>query len=89
MTARLVFDAVTGGSKLLVKSYAAVRRGRGQVKDARKLFYRSLVESGVPEDVAKEIAETYASIGLEMLSIRKLIALAQSLERADATSSGT
>ncbi len=89
MTARLVFDAVAGGSKLLVKTYAALRRGRGQVKTARKLFYSSLVELGVPKDDAAEVAEIYASIGLQILSVRKLIGLARSLQSDHATSLAT
>ncbi|MHA1772356.1 MAG: hypothetical protein ACTSYL_08075 [Candidatus Thorarchaeota archaeon] len=80
MTARIIASAIGGGSKLLVKVYAAMRRARKNVKQGSDVFYNTLVEQGVPKKDAKIIAKTYKSAGEEVLSIRKMIRLASRLD---------
>ena len=84
MTAReiasLLWVAMSSGTKLGVKSLLAIRRGKGQVKKASKLFYTSLVESGIPKEQALQIAKSYSSPGWEMLKIRNLIRMAREMD---------
>ncbi len=80
MVARLIWDAVSGGTKLFVRSYWAIRRARGQVKKSRKAFEKLLTQSGVPEDAAERLADTYASPALEVLSVRKMMELAREFD---------
>ena len=79
-TASLVFNAISGSTKLLVKVYLAMRRGKKNVKKAKKTMHKFLIKSGLPKDVAIEIAECYTSTGKEILSIRKMISLAKTLD---------
>lgn len=77
--ASLVWTAFSGGSKLLVKSYMAIRRGRNEVKKSARVMYKELVKEGIPTEDAKEIAVAYAKPAWEVLHMRKLIALAMEM----------
>lgn len=79
MSARIVVSALSGGTSLMAKTYAAMRRGRKQVKSAAKTFHIGLVEGGMPERLAQEIADTYAAQGQQMLSIISWIRIARDL----------
>ncbi|MHA1577025.1 MAG: hypothetical protein ACTSU3_06660 [Candidatus Thorarchaeota archaeon] len=76
----IIWTAMTGGTKLAVKSLLAIRRGKGQVKKASKLFYGSLIQSGIPKEQALQIAKSYASPGWEMLKLRNLIRMARGID---------
>ncbi|TFG08704.1 hypothetical protein EU538_06630 [Candidatus Thorarchaeota archaeon] len=80
MVARLIWNAVSGGTKLLVKSYWAVRRAKGRVKKSKKDFCRILTQAGLPKEAAERLADTYAAPGLEVLSVRKMIELAREFD---------
>jgi hypothetical protein len=83
MTARLVLNAISGGSRLLIEALLVIRKGKKQVRRAARLVCRNLIESGLPEDAAKEIAGAYASAGLEVLSVRKMISLARRMDQME------
>ena len=77
--ASLAWTAFAGGSKLLVKSYMAIRRGRGEVKKSARIMYKQLVKDGIPPEDAKEIAVAYAKPAWELLHVRNLIKLAREM----------
>ncbi|RDE14170.1 MAG: hypothetical protein C4K49_07915 [Candidatus Thorarchaeota archaeon] len=79
MSARIVLSALSGGTALMTRTYVVMRRGRKQVKTAAKTFFSGLVEIGVPERLAQDIADIYAAQGLQMLSIRSWIRIARDL----------
>ena len=66
-----------GGSKLLVKSLLAIAGAKRKVKKSRKTMRKNLVKMGIPREIAEEIADSYALIGNEVLSIRNLIRMAR------------
>jgi hypothetical protein len=68
-----------GGSKLLAKTWWAVRKGRGEVKKSARTFYNTLLKSGIPREDAKELAVVYAQPAWELLKIRSLIKLAMEM----------
>ncbi|MFX0108455.1 MAG: hypothetical protein ACFE7R_09245 [Candidatus Hodarchaeota archaeon] len=70
--ASIVWTAITGGTKILVKTIAAYLNARWSVRNAKKSFRKKLQESGFPKETAEELADTYASAGQNMLSIRNL-----------------
>jgi hypothetical protein len=74
--ASLVWTGLTGGSKLLIKSYLAIRRGRSDVKKSARILYKQLVKDGIPSEDAKEIAVAYAKPAWEFLHVRSLIKMA-------------
>ncbi|MHA1638224.1 MAG: hypothetical protein ACTSUO_01805 [Candidatus Thorarchaeota archaeon] len=78
--ASLVWTAMSGGTKLAAKTLLSIRRGKGQVKKGSRLFYKTLIESGIPKENALAIAKSYATPGYEMLSIRNLIRMARDLD---------
>ena len=65
--------AVGSGSKLLVKVWWSLRKGRAEVKKGAKTFYKTLREHGFPEEDAKEIAIAYAKPAYEVLTIRGIL----------------
>jgi hypothetical protein len=69
-----------GGSKLLAKTWWAVRKGRGQVKKSARTFYNGLLKSGIPREDAKQIAIAYAQPAWEILQVRNLIKLAMEMD---------
>jgi len=75
----IVWTATTGGTKLLAKMYMAVRRARGNVKKSARTFYKTMLEYGLPEDVAKNITVSYAEPGLELLKIRNIIKMVRDM----------
>ena len=79
MSARIVLSALSGGTALMTRTYVVMRRGRKQVKTAAKTLFNGLVGTGVPERLAQDIADIYAAQGLQLLSIRSLIRMAQDL----------
>lgn len=87
MTAReiasLVWVATSGGTKLAVKTLLSIRRGKGQVKKGSRLFYKTLIKSGIPKEDALAIAKSYATPGFKMLSIRNLIRMAREMDKSE------
>ncbi len=75
----IIWTSFTGGTKMLTKLYMSVRRGRGIVKKGSRAFHSSLIEYGIPRDLADEITSSYASPGIEMLKIRNLIKMVREL----------
>jgi hypothetical protein len=81
----IILTSIGGGSKLLTKTWWAVRKGRNEVKKSARAFYVTLREVGIPEEDAKEIAVAYAKPAYDILTIRRLIKLAT--EMSDTSSS--
>ncbi len=71
----LVWTAVTGGTKILVKFLWVLRRSRGKVKEGARYFYQELLDSGIPREDAILITEAYMKPTLEMLKVRNMIKL--------------
>jgi hypothetical protein len=74
-------SVIFGGSKLLVKSFIAIAGAKRKVKKSKKTMFRNLVKMGIPMDTAYDIAVSYASIGNEVLSIRKWIKMAREMDK--------
>jgi hypothetical protein len=81
--ASITGTAVGSGSKLLVKVWWALRKGRGQVKAGAKTFYNTLVKAGIPREDAREIALAYAAPAWEILSIRGIFRMIRDVEGVD------
>lgn len=81
--ASITGTAIGGGSKLLVKVWWSLRRGRGLVKKGAKEFYNTLVKAGIPSEDAKEIALAYAQPAWEILSIRGIFRMIREVEGTD------
>ena len=83
MTARaigsIIWTSITGGTKILTKLLLVLRRSRGQVKKSAKTFYNTMLEYGVPRDVALDVTSSYASPGLEMLKVRNIIKMVREM----------
>ncbi len=75
--------AIGGGSKLLVKVWWSLRKGRGEVKKSAKTFYKTLVKAGIPKETAKEIASAYAKPAWELLSIRGIFRMIREIDGVD------
>ncbi|MGY5860421.1 MAG: hypothetical protein RTU63_13705 [Candidatus Thorarchaeota archaeon] len=78
--AKIVATSMGGGTKILARTWWAIRKGRGEVKNGAKTFYRTLVEYGIPREEAKTITIAYAKPAWELLSIRNLIRMAIAAE---------
>ena len=72
-----------GGTKLLAKTWWAVRKGRGEVKKAAREFYRTLRDLGIPEENAKDMTLAYAKPAWELLSTTRLIKIAMEMKEND------
>ncbi|MCK5151797.1 MAG: hypothetical protein KAQ65_08150 [Candidatus Thorarchaeota archaeon] len=49
------------------------------VKKSARTFYSSMLEEGIPKEVALNITSSYASPGLELLKIRNIIRMVSEL----------
>jgi hypothetical protein len=78
--ASITGTAIGGGSKILVKLWWSLRKGRGEVKKGAKTFYKTLREFGIPEDEAKEIAIAYAKPAWDVLTIRGIMQLVRLMD---------
>ncbi|MFW9794297.1 MAG: hypothetical protein ACFFEE_08345 [Candidatus Thorarchaeota archaeon] len=81
--ASITGTAIGSGSKLLVKVWWSLRRGKGQVKKGAKTFYNALVKAGIPREDAKEITLAYAQPAWELLSIRGVFRLIRELDESN------
>ena len=81
----IILTSMSGGSKILAKTWWAIRKGRGEVKKSAKKFYNTLVASGIPREDAKEITVAYAKPAWELLSVRNLIRMAIEMDSNDST----
>ena len=75
------------GTKLLTKTWWAVRKGRKEVKKGAREFYKILRENGIPEVDAKEIAVAYARPAWEILSVSNLIKMAMEMDNSNSSPS--
>ncbi|MFX1368236.1 MAG: hypothetical protein ACFFAY_06550, partial [Promethearchaeota archaeon] len=73
--ASLVWTAISGSIKLLTRSFAAILNGKGKVKNAKRRFRKELKRQGIPDEMAKDLANTYAMAGEQMLSFRYMFGL--------------
>jgi hypothetical protein len=73
--ASLVWTAIAGSTKLFARSFAAILSGKGRVKSAKKRLRKGLKKHGIPEELAKDIADAYALAGEQMLSFRYMFGL--------------
>ncbi len=76
-----------GGTKLLAKTWWAVRKGRKDVKKAAEEFYNRLRDVGIPEENAKDITLAYAGPAYEMLKVTNLIKMAMEMDEYDSSPS--
>ena len=81
----IILTSMSGGSKILAKTWWAIRKGRGEVKKSAKTFYNTLVSSGIPREDAKEITVAYAKPAWELLSVRNLIRMAIEMDEKDSS----
>jgi hypothetical protein len=49
------------------------------VKKSAKTFYRTMLEYGVPREVALDVTSSYANPGLEMLKVRNIIKMVREM----------
>jgi len=71
-----VAAVILGGTRLLAKTYSAMRRGRGVVKRGSRVFMKTLIDMGVPESHAKAITRAFVEPSKQFLTIRNLLKLA-------------
>ena len=83
----IILTSMSGGSKILAKTWWAIRKGRVEVKKSAKTFYNTLVSSGIPREDAKEITVAYAKPAWELLSVRNLIRIAIEMDSNDSAPS--
>ena len=76
--ASITGTALGSGSKLLVKVWWSLRKGRAEVK--KGAFYKTLREHGFPEEDAKEIAIAYAKPAYEVLTIRGIFRMVREMD---------
>ncbi|MFW9844959.1 MAG: hypothetical protein ACFFEV_10315 [Candidatus Thorarchaeota archaeon] len=76
--ASIIATSMGGGSKILAKTWWAIRKGRGEVKKAARTFYNTLLAHGIPREEARAITVAYAKPAWELLSVRNLIRIAMS-----------
>ncbi|MGY5878608.1 MAG: hypothetical protein RTV31_00100 [Candidatus Thorarchaeota archaeon] len=76
----IIGTSMGSGTKILAKTWWAIRKGRGEVKNGAKTFYNTLVAHGIPREDAKEIAVAYAKPAWELLSVTNLIRMAMNEE---------
>lgn len=81
----IILTSMSGGSKILAKTWWAIRRGRGEVNKSARIFYNALVASGIPREDAKEITVAYAKPAWELLSVRNLIRMAIEMDGNDSS----
>lgn len=81
--ASIIATSMGGGSKILAKTWWAIRKGRGEVKNSSKIFYNTLLKSGIPREEARQITIAYAEPALELLSVRNLIRIAIEAENGE------
>lgn len=83
----IILNSMGGGTKLLAKTWWAVRKGRSEVKKAAKEFYRTLRDLGIPEENAKDMTLAYAKPAWELLSVTNLIKMAMEMKNNDSSPS--
>jgi uncharacterized membrane protein HdeD (DUF308 family) len=79
----LLKTVVFSGTKLLVKGFLAITFAKRKVNKSEKSMRKKLVKQGIPSEIAGEIADSYASLGKEFLSIRQLIRMAKDIDNFD------
>ena len=75
----VIVTGIGGGTKLLAKTWLALRRGRNEVRNSARIFYKTLRNSGIPEEEAREITVAYAQPAYEILKIRSLLKMAMEM----------
>lgn len=78
---------MSGGTKLLAKTWWSIRKGRKEVKKSAQEFYQVLRDIGIPEEDAKEITLAYARPAWEMLSVTNLVKMAMEMSDNDSSPS--
>ncbi len=81
----IILTSMGGGTKLLAKTWWAVRKGRKEVKKASEEFYKTLRGAGIAEDIAKDITLAYAGPAWEMLKVTNLIKIAMDMSEYDSS----
>jgi len=85
----IVLTSIGGGSRLLAKTWWAVRKGRGEVKKSARIFYNALRDTGIPDEDAREITVAYALPAYEALKIRNLIKMAMEMSESSSSPSSS
>ncbi|MHA2423827.1 MAG: hypothetical protein ACXAEF_03510 [Candidatus Thorarchaeota archaeon] len=75
----IIWTSISGGTKIIAKLYLALRRSRGQVKKSAKTFYNTMLNDGIPREIALDITSSYANPGLELLKIRNIVKMVREL----------
>ncbi|RDE14024.1 MAG: hypothetical protein C4K48_06835 [Candidatus Thorarchaeota archaeon] len=83
----IILTSVGGGSRLLAKTWWALRKGRGEVRKSARTFYETLREAGIPEEDARAIAVAYAQPAYDILRFRSLIKMAMEMNESDSSPS--
>ena len=79
----IVLTSIGGGSRLLTRTWWALRKGRAEVKKSAQTFYKTLREAGIPDDDARAIAVAFAQPAYEILRFRSLIKMAMEMNESD------
>ncbi len=77
--ASIVWTSLTGGTKLAIKVFWHLNRGKSMVKNGAKHFRGELVDAGIPEETAEAITYAFTNPGLEMLKIRNMIKMVREI----------
>jgi hypothetical protein len=78
--ASLTATALGYGPRLLFNVWWALIKARGQVKKGARTMYKALVREGIPEENARQIAVSFAEPAYNLLQIRSIIKMVQSLD---------
>ena len=85
----IVLTSIGGGSRLLTRTWWALRKGRAEVKNSARTFYKTLREAGIPDEDARAIAVAYAQPAFEILKIRNLIRMAMEMDESGSSPSSS
>ncbi len=83
----IVLTGIGGGSRLLTRTWWALRKGRAEVRKSARTFYKTLREAGIPDEDARAIAVAYAQPAYDILRLRSLIRMAMEMSESDSSPS--
>jgi hypothetical protein len=78
--ASITGTAIGGGSRILIKVWWSLRKGRAEVKKGANEFYKTLRANGIPQENARQIAIAYAKPAWDVLSIRGIMRMVRDLD---------
>jgi hypothetical protein len=75
----IIWVSMTRGIRLFAKLYFSIRNCRGMVKKGTRSFYYTLLNAGIPEEAARNMAAAYSKPEMEMLKIRSIMKMVSGL----------